>query len=202
MQIHSAQGLTVELFLDRVDRVMHRLQRDLECCDRALVDCCGVTVAQSYALLALWELGQATMNEFAAEMRLHGTTMTRMVDALIEKGLVERRADPEDRRIVARGVERCRAGDGGSIAGGQAAAPVGRACWLAARRARDAHRGPGAHGRSAGETQLGMLRLIQGGNGSLFLRIYLYYTSSAYYTVLMASTGRAAWARSKTNLRR
>ena len=89
-----------ELFLDRVDQVTRRLQRNLECCDRALVGCCGLTVAQSYALLALQELGTATMNEFAAEMRLHGTTMTRMVDALIDKGLVERRPDPEDRRIV------------------------------------------------------------------------------------------------------
>jgi DNA-binding MarR family transcriptional regulator len=33
-------------------------------------------------------------------MRLHGTTMTRMADALVEKGLVERQPAPEDRRIV------------------------------------------------------------------------------------------------------
>ncbi len=92
--------MAAELFLDRVDRLTRRLQRNLECCDRALVACCGLTVAQSYALLALQELGTVTMNEFAAEMRLHGTTMTRMVDALIDKGLVERRPDPEDRRIV------------------------------------------------------------------------------------------------------
>lgn len=92
--------MTAELFLDRLDQVTRRLQRDLECCDRALVACCGLTVAQSYALLGLQALGAATMNEFATEMRLHGTTMTRMVDALIDKGLVERRPDPEDRRVV------------------------------------------------------------------------------------------------------
>jgi len=80
--------------------VTRRLQRDLECCDRALVGCCGLTVSQSNAMLALQGLGRATMNEFAVEMRLHGTTMTRMVDALIEKGLVERMPDAEDRRIV------------------------------------------------------------------------------------------------------
>jgi MarR family transcriptional regulator, transcriptional regulator for hemolysin len=92
--------VAAELFLDRVDHLTRRLQRNLECCDRALVGCCGLTVAQSYAMLALQELGTVTMNEFAAEMRLHGTTMTRMVDALIDKGMVERRPDPEDRRIV------------------------------------------------------------------------------------------------------
>ncbi len=96
--------MSVDLLLERVDRVTRRLQRDLECCDQALVGCCDLTVAQSYALLALEGLGVATMNEFAAEMRLHGTTMTRMVDALIEKGLVERRPDVEDRRIVRVGL--------------------------------------------------------------------------------------------------
>jgi DNA-binding MarR family transcriptional regulator len=92
--------VAVDMLLDQADRVTRRLQRGLECCDRALVGCCGLTVAQSYALLTLQELGTATMNEFAAEMRLHGTTMTRMVDALIDKGLVKRSADAEDRRIV------------------------------------------------------------------------------------------------------
>jgi DNA-binding MarR family transcriptional regulator len=92
--------MDLDLLIDRLDHVTRRLQRDLECCDRALVGCCGLTVAQSNAILALQGLGGATMNEFAAEMRLHGTTMTRMVDALIEKGLVERRPDAEDRRIV------------------------------------------------------------------------------------------------------
>jgi len=92
--------VTVEPLLDRIDKVTRRLQRDLECCDRALVGCCGLTVSQSNAMLALQGLGRATMNEFAVEMRLHGTTMTRMVDALIEKGLVERMPDAEDRRIV------------------------------------------------------------------------------------------------------
>lgn len=92
--------MTAELLLDRIDLVTRRLQRDLDCCDRALVGCCGVTVAQSNALLTLQQLGSATMNEFAFEMRLHGTTMTRMVDALIEKGWVVRTPDAEDRRIV------------------------------------------------------------------------------------------------------
>ena len=89
-----------EVFLVQLDRLTRRLQRNLECCDRALVTCCGITVSQAYALLALQEAGALAMNDFAAAMRLHGTTMSRMADALVEKGLVERRPDPEDRRIV------------------------------------------------------------------------------------------------------
>jgi DNA-binding MarR family transcriptional regulator len=78
--------------------------RNLECCDRALVACCGITATQSYTLLVLTELGTVTMNELATEMRLHGTTMTRMVDSLVKKGLAERTHDPEDRRIVRVGL--------------------------------------------------------------------------------------------------
>ena len=89
-----------EVLLDQLDRLTRRLQRNLECCDRALVLCCDLTVSQAYALLTLQEAGAITMNDFAAAMRLHGTTMTRMADALVEKGLVERQPAPGDRRIV------------------------------------------------------------------------------------------------------
>jgi DNA-binding MarR family transcriptional regulator len=92
--------MTEEIFLAQLDRLTRRLLRNLECCDRALVTCCGLTVSQAYALLTLQEAGAITMNDFAAAMRLHGTTMTRMADALVEKGLVERQPAPEDRRIV------------------------------------------------------------------------------------------------------
>jgi DNA-binding MarR family transcriptional regulator len=87
-------------FVDEVDRLMRRLDRNIECCDRALVTCCGLTAAQASSLLTLRDHGPLTMNEFAAEMKLHATTMTRMVDALVDKGLVERQNDRQDRRIV------------------------------------------------------------------------------------------------------
>ena len=89
-----------EVLLDQLDRLTRRLQRNLECCDRSLVTCCDVTMSQAYALLTLQEVGVMTMNDFAVAMRLHGTTMSRMADTLVEKGLVERKPDPGDRRIV------------------------------------------------------------------------------------------------------
>jgi DNA-binding MarR family transcriptional regulator len=87
-------------FIDDVDRLSRRLMRNLECCDRTLVTCCDLTATQAYSLQALQELGEVTMNELAVEMRLHGTTMTRMIDSLVEKGLAERHQDPSDRRVV------------------------------------------------------------------------------------------------------
>lgn len=91
---------TLEQFVDEVDRLSRRLMRNMECCDRMLVVTCELTAAQAYTLLTIDEHGPATMNELATEMRLHGTTMTRMVDALVEKELATRSHDPEDRRIV------------------------------------------------------------------------------------------------------
>jgi DNA-binding MarR family transcriptional regulator len=87
-------------FVDEVDRLMRRLDHNFECCDRALVACCGLTAAQANALLTLQDHEPLTMNEFAAEMKLHATTMTRMVDSLVDKGLTERQNDHQDRRIV------------------------------------------------------------------------------------------------------
>lgn len=86
--------------MSEIDRLSRHLTRNLECCDRVLVAACELTAAQANTLLAVSERGPMTMNELANEMRLHGTTMTRMVDSLVGKGLAERRQDPEDRRIV------------------------------------------------------------------------------------------------------
>lgn len=91
-------------FAKELDHVTRRLLRDLEWCDRALVSCCNVTTAQAGALLTVAEYGPVTMNELASHMRLHGTTMTRMVDALVSKGLVRRAEDAEDRRVVRVGL--------------------------------------------------------------------------------------------------
>lgn len=95
---------TLGEFVDTVDLLSRRLMRNVECCDRVLVASYGLTAAQAYSVLALHERGEVTMNELASEMRLHTTTMTRMVDSLVEKGLAERRSDPEDRRVVRVGL--------------------------------------------------------------------------------------------------
>src|SRR3989304_5115961 len=98
----SVAGL--EDFVDAVDRLSRRLMRNVECCDRVLMASYGLTATQAYALLALYESGEVTMNELASEMRLHSTTRTRRVDSLVEKGLAERSHDPQDRRIVRVGL--------------------------------------------------------------------------------------------------
>ena len=95
---------TLDEFVAEVDALSRRLTRDMECCDRVLVSGYELTASQAYSLLALDELGETTMNHLASVMRLHATTMTRMVDSLVEKGLVERGQDPQDRRVVRVGL--------------------------------------------------------------------------------------------------
>ncbi len=51
-------------------------------------------------IFTLGERGASIMRELAENLRLHVSTMTGIVDKLIEKGLVNRERSEEDRRIV------------------------------------------------------------------------------------------------------
>ena len=59
-----------------------------------------VTVGQIHCTRTIGRLGSPTMSELAEALRLHPSTVTSLVDALVERGLVERRDDVDDRRIV------------------------------------------------------------------------------------------------------
>jgi DNA-binding MarR family transcriptional regulator len=87
-------------FADDIQQLTYDLVRYNAICDRVCVEELGVTAAQGYILLALPETGSVTMNDLSVRMKLANSTMTRMVDQLIPKGMMTREADPEDRRIV------------------------------------------------------------------------------------------------------
>ncbi|MDP8257234.1 MAG: MarR family transcriptional regulator [Candidatus Alcyoniella australis] len=55
---------------------------------------------QVITLSALGEQGMQTMSCLADGLRLAPSTLTGIIDRLIERGFVERRPDPEDRRVV------------------------------------------------------------------------------------------------------
>jgi DNA-binding MarR family transcriptional regulator len=63
---------------------------------------CGVAMPTSYAhaLQVLGEGGPWTQQEIAGRLRLDKSTVSRMVSALVEKGLVERATNPANRREV------------------------------------------------------------------------------------------------------
>lgn len=59
-----------------------------------------MTVGHIRCLRAVGELGDPAMCVLAEALELHPSTVTALVDALVERGLLERRADPADRRVV------------------------------------------------------------------------------------------------------
>ncbi len=88
------------VFADRMQRQIYRLLRSFESCDQQCLAQFGVTASQGYALLAFPGDVAISMNELSQTMGLANSTMTRMVDTLVARGLVYRRQGDEDRRVV------------------------------------------------------------------------------------------------------
>jgi len=59
-----------------------------------------VSYSQILVMYALLETGQATMSELSRWLKISRGVATRTVDRLVEKGMVERRHDRADRRVV------------------------------------------------------------------------------------------------------
>jgi MarR family 2-MHQ and catechol resistance regulon transcriptional repressor len=84
---------------ERLHRAVGDLVRTYQVRDRNEICCFGISVSQCYALEALGQVGELTMGELAVRLRLSVSTMTRIVDGLVEHGLVERCYDENDRRV-------------------------------------------------------------------------------------------------------
>lgn len=88
------------LLADRIQTSIYELVRYYALCDRYCTEELSVTASQGYILLAMPDAGSVTMNDLSVTMRLANSTMTRMVDQLIHKGMMTREPDPLDRRVV------------------------------------------------------------------------------------------------------
>lgn len=69
--------------------------------DRDTICCHDVSITQCNALEILVERGPSRSQALADALMLDKSTTTRVVDALVRKGYVERRADPTDARALA-----------------------------------------------------------------------------------------------------
>ncbi len=85
---------------DAMQRQLWKLIRGLGRCDQEFLSRYGVTTAQGETLLALPGDSGVSMNELSRAMGLANSSMTRMVEHLVAKGLLSRREDDRDRRIV------------------------------------------------------------------------------------------------------
>ena len=59
-----------------------------------------LTLAQLHCMHTIEELGAPAMTDLARQLGLQPSTVTALIDALVEHGLVERLEDSEDRRMV------------------------------------------------------------------------------------------------------
>jgi DNA-binding MarR family transcriptional regulator len=79
---------------------LHQLERGLSCCLKIETQCCGVSMAQRQSLLEIAQNEQTSLVEVAAGLGLDTSTLSRMVNNLVNLGLVNRVLNPEDRRYI------------------------------------------------------------------------------------------------------
>lgn len=77
-----------------------RLQRNLSWQSKSDAACCGITVAQCHALMEIGKNSEISLVDLASTLGLDNSTLSRTIDGMVEAGLVERRANPEDRRYL------------------------------------------------------------------------------------------------------
>ena len=66
-----------------------------------LRNCCAdVTLAQCHILLEVDEQERLTVGQLASRLRLDDSTLSRTIDGLVRKGLLDRVRDGDDRRVV------------------------------------------------------------------------------------------------------
>jgi DNA-binding MarR family transcriptional regulator len=68
-------------------------QKDTSCC-------CGVTVSQCHALMELDELDDLTVNELSEKLDLDKSTVSRIIESLVQSNFVSRENPKDNRRIA------------------------------------------------------------------------------------------------------
>jgi len=84
-------------FIFLIGQARHRLMTRL---DQALLETAGITAAQSGALYYLKDNDGCLFTELSRALGLDKSAITGLVDRLANKGLVERRSTPSDRRSM------------------------------------------------------------------------------------------------------
>lgn len=110
MQRHAASrrdpGATLLQDAAELNAAVSGLVRLYQVRDREKICCHDVSVTQCWALEVLVEQGALRSQALAEALMLDKSTTTRVVDALVRKGYVERTPDLHDRRAVTLRVTR------------------------------------------------------------------------------------------------
>lgn len=84
----------------KLRELLRRLVRGIGLLDREDAACCGITLSQCHALGEVATQEGLTPGELAVRLGVDPSAITRITDALVQGGLLSRRSDPSDRRLV------------------------------------------------------------------------------------------------------
>lgn len=76
------------------------LMRNLGALESKKAFCCDCTYAQCHTIIEIAKAGVITLNDLANILKINKSATSRTVDELLNKGMVTRRQDPDDRRYV------------------------------------------------------------------------------------------------------
>lgn len=62
--------------------------------------CCGVSLSQCHILMELDTQGEMSLKQLAANLESDPSTLSRVIDGMVNTGLILRAANPDDRRAV------------------------------------------------------------------------------------------------------
>ena len=91
-------------FEERVHNLLDQIAKTNQAYGAACVRFFGVTTSQGGTLLAFTPDKTMSMKDLSLAVGVDSSTMTRMVDQLVDKGLVVRKTDEKDRRLVRIGL--------------------------------------------------------------------------------------------------
>jgi DNA-binding MarR family transcriptional regulator len=93
------QGTTIDSRIRRFRAALRVFESLIDRTSRSEDYCCGVTLAQCHALLALSEAKTVSLKEITSRLRLDKSTLSRTIDSLAESGLANRKTGLGDRRV-------------------------------------------------------------------------------------------------------
>jgi DNA-binding MarR family transcriptional regulator len=80
-------------------RILRNFERELNIQNQSGC-CCGVTITQCHVLMELDKQDNITLNELAAKINLDKSTVSRTVDGLVNKELIDRTIPKSNRRTT------------------------------------------------------------------------------------------------------
>ena len=85
----------------RLREATRQLLRGLGILEKNEAGCCELSLGQCHAIVEIGRSGEMSLMQLAALLNLDKSTVSRLVDKLVQEGLIDRRENASDRRCSA-----------------------------------------------------------------------------------------------------